>query len=27
LTDADAEQMETQHWLDVATSCGYLAKD
>jgi four helix bundle protein len=24
LTDADAEQMETQHWLDVATSCGYL---
>ena len=18
--------METQHWLDVATSCGYLAK-
>ena len=26
LTDADAEQMETQHWLDVATSCGYLAK-
>ncbi|MFA4903375.1 MAG: four helix bundle protein [Desulfobaccales bacterium] len=27
LTDADAEQMETQHWLDVATSCRYLAKD
>lgn len=27
LTDADAEQMETQHWLDVATSCGYLAKE
>ena len=26
LTDADAEQMETQHWLDVATSCGYLPK-
>jgi len=26
LTGADAEQMETQHWLDVATSCGYLAK-
>lgn len=27
LTDADAEQMETQHWLDLATSCGYLTKD
>jgi len=27
LTDADAEQMETQHWLDVATSCAYLAKE
>ena len=27
LTDADAEQMETQHWLDMATSCGYLAKE
>jgi len=27
LTDADAEQMETQHWLDVANSCGYLAKE
>jgi four helix bundle protein len=26
LTDADAEQLETQHWLDVAYSCGYLAK-
>ncbi|MDD2902011.1 MAG: four helix bundle protein [Syntrophales bacterium] len=25
LTDADAEQMETQHWLDMATSCGYLS--
>jgi len=25
LTDADAEQMETQHWLDIALSCGYLA--
>ena len=24
LTDADAEQMETQHWLDVAISCGFL---
>jgi four helix bundle protein len=27
LTDADAEQMETHHWLEVATSCGYLAKE
>jgi four helix bundle protein len=24
LTDADAEQMETQHWTRVAFSCGYL---
>jgi four helix bundle protein len=24
LTDADGEQMETQHWTDVALSCGYL---
>ncbi|MGD0828787.1 MAG: four helix bundle protein [Desulfobaccales bacterium] len=27
LTDADAEQMETQHWLNVAASCGYLSGD
>jgi len=25
LTDADAEQMETQHWLGIAVSCGYLS--
>ncbi|MCG3149083.1 MAG: hypothetical protein PCFJNLEI_02542 [Verrucomicrobiae bacterium] len=24
LTDADAEQMETQHWLEEALACGYL---
>jgi len=24
LTDADAEQLETQHWVSVAASCGYL---
>ena len=24
LTDADGEQLETQHWLRVAFSCGYL---
>jgi four helix bundle protein len=27
LTDADAEQMETQHWLDVAASYHYLSCD
>ncbi len=27
LTDADAEQMETQHWLSVAASCRYLSDD
>jgi four helix bundle protein len=24
LTDADGEQLETQHWTRVAFSCGYL---
>ena len=24
LTDADAEQLETQHWTRVAFSCGYV---
>jgi four helix bundle protein len=24
LTDADAEQLETQHWIDTAGACGYL---
>ena len=24
LTDADSEQLETQHWLDTAVSCRYL---
>ena len=24
LTDADAEQQETQHWLETAIDCGYL---
>jgi len=24
LTDADSEQLETQHWILVATGCGYL---
>ena len=25
LTDADAENTETQHWLDSALACGYLS--
>jgi four helix bundle protein len=25
LTDADAEQLETQHWISEALDCGYLA--
>jgi four helix bundle protein len=24
MTDADAEQLETQHWVDVARDCKYL---
>jgi four helix bundle protein len=24
LTDADAEQLEAQHWVDTAFDCGYL---
>lgn len=27
LTDADAEQLETQHWILVATACGYLEQE
>ena len=27
LTDADAEQLETQHWVDVALDCGYLTQE
>ncbi len=27
LTDADGEQMETQHWLESALDCGYLQRD
>ncbi len=26
LTDADGEQQETQHWVEVALDCGYLSK-
>lgn len=25
LTDADSEQLETQHWIDVAVSCEYMS--
>lgn len=24
LTDADSEQLETQHWIDEAEECGYI---
>ena len=27
LTDADSEQLETQHWIDIAEECGYLIAD
>lgn len=27
LTDADSEQMETQHWLEIAAECNYLASE
>jgi four helix bundle protein len=27
ITDADSEQLETQHWLEVAKSSGYLKQD
>ena len=27
LSDADAEQLETQHWTNVAFDCGYMTKD
>jgi four helix bundle protein len=26
ITDADAEQLETQHWLNVAADAGYLTE-
>src|SRR5512142_1823724 len=26
LTDAEGEQQETQHWLETAGDCGYLAE-
>src|SRR6187402_2518169 len=27
LTDADGEQLETQHWIEVASDCCYLSKE
>ena len=27
LTDSDAEQTETQHWLDTALACGYISNE
>lgn len=27
LTDSDAEQLETQHWLETANECEYLNDD
>ncbi len=27
LTDADAEQYETQHWIETAADCGYLTEE
>ncbi|MEJ7692695.1 four helix bundle protein [Daejeonella sp.] len=27
LTDADGEQLETQHWLEVATDCSYITSE
>jgi four helix bundle protein len=27
LTDADAEQLETQHWIDSAFDCDYITRE
>ncbi len=27
LTDADSEQMETQHWIETAHECNYIPKE
>jgi four helix bundle protein len=27
LTDADGEQLETQHWVETALDCSYLSKE
>jgi four helix bundle protein len=27
LTDADGEQLETQHWIETAIDCSYISKE
>ena len=27
LTDSDAEQLETQHWIETALDCSYVSND
>src|SRR6188508_92370 len=27
LTDADGEQLETQHWIETAQDCAYISND
>ena len=27
LTDADGEQMETQHWIETSLDCSYISND
>ena len=27
LTDADGEQLETQHWIETAFDCSYFSKE
>ncbi|MCJ7448584.1 MAG: four helix bundle protein [Bacteroidales bacterium] len=27
LTDADSEQLETQHWIDISEECKYIDSD
>lgn len=27
LTDADSEQLETQHWIETAYDCSYLSRE
>ncbi len=27
LTDADGEQLETQHWIETALDCSYISED
>jgi four helix bundle protein len=27
LTDADGEQLETQHWIETSLDCSYISKE